>query len=129
MPACLNESMSRAIMNTTRQTCLAREVIVAETVWQRFKGLMLQPDLPKDHGLWIAPCSSIHSFFMRFSFDAVFVDRNLIVLHTIQSMKPWRISRFVARGHAVLELQAGTITRARTEVGDQLAWQAAETPE
>ena len=110
------------ILNITRQTCLARRVERADNYFKRLKGLMFRASLPPEHGLWIVPCADIHSCFMRFPFDAVFVDKHLNVLHRVESMKPWRISKIVKGGHAVLELPAGTIAQSRTEIGDQLAW-------
>jgi uncharacterized membrane protein (UPF0127 family) len=117
--------MGKQIINTSRQTLVAREVESADSYFKRLKGLMFRAELPPQHGLWIVPCFDIHSCFMRFRFDAIFVDKTLKVLHTIESMKPWRVSKLVRGGHAVLELPAGTIADTQTQVGDQLAWQEA----
>ncbi len=108
------------VTNATRHTLVATDVIKANTLWSRFWGLMGKPGLPKGQGLWIEPCCDIHSCFMRFPFDAVFVDRDHTVLHCIEAMVPWRISRFVRGGRAVLELPAGTIQQSQTQVGDRL---------
>jgi uncharacterized membrane protein (UPF0127 family) len=113
------------ILNATRQTCLASCVERADNYFKRLRGLMFRPSLPPEHGLWIVPCADIHSCFMRFPFDAVFVNKQLEVLYLLESMKPWRISRLVKGGHAVLELPAGTIAQSRTEIGDRLAWEPA----
>lgn len=113
---------AESILNVTRQTCLARHIERADNYFKRLKGLMFRSALPPEHGLWIVPCADIHSCFMRFPFDAVFVDKHLNVLYLMESMKPWRISKIVKGGRAVLELPAGTIVQSGTEVGDQLAW-------
>jgi hypothetical protein len=111
------------ILNTTRGTCVARHVEVADAYFKRAAGLMFRSVLPPEHALWIVPCAGIHSCFMRFPFDALFVDKNMKVLAIIKSMRPWRISRWVKGGHAVLELPAGSIALSQTEASDQLAWE------
>ena len=119
----MSKRQAKAMMNLSRQTCVARHVDVADNYFKRLKGLMFSASLPADHGLWIVPCADIHSCFMRFRFDALFVDKDLKVLHFQESMKPWRISKFVKGGHGVLELPDGAIALSQTQIGDQLAWE------
>jgi len=56
---------------------------------------------------------------MKFVFDAIFLDKNLRVVHLVREMKPWRISKMVFSAHSVLELPAGLISQTATELGDQ----------
>ena len=58
----------------------------------------------------IAPCNSIHTFFMRFPIDAAFVDRQGVVLKASTELVPWRIALSL-RAFAVIELPAGTLAR------------------
>ena len=83
-------------------------------------GLMGRKGLPEGAGLFISPCSSIHSFFMRFSFDALFLDSNNEVVHIIHSMPPYRVSQIISRAVGVLELPAGAAVATETVVGDRL---------
>lgn len=112
--------MGRQVLNLTQNTLVAVDVRMADNVFKRFCGLMGKPGLPPFHGLWIVPCNDIHSCFMRFEFDAIFVDKENRVLHLVERMKPWRVSKFVKGGRAVLELPAGTIEASRTQIGDIL---------
>lgn len=105
-------------VNITKNTVVAEHVKIADSYFPRFIGLMGKPGLPEGHGLWIVPCADIHSFFMRFEFDAVFVDKEGKVLHVEKRMKPNRISKFVKGGRAVLELDGGVIDQSGTEIGD-----------
>ncbi|MBI3977975.1 MAG: DUF192 domain-containing protein [Chloroflexi bacterium] len=114
-------SRSIAIANRTRGAVLAAHCAVARSFLDRFVGLMGRAGLPEDAGLLIVPCNSIHSAFMRFRFDAVFLDRQFRVVHLIRAMPPYRLSRIVFRAHSVLELPAGTVERTGTQVGDELA--------
>jgi uncharacterized membrane protein (UPF0127 family) len=79
---------------------------LATTFWTRFRGLMGRPSLAPDEGMLFRPGGSIHMFFMRFPIDAVFCDRDLLVLKVVRDLKPWRMAG--ARGaKVVLELAAG----------------------
>ena len=86
------------------------------------KGLLGRDGLGAGEGLVIRPCTSIHSFFMRFRFDAAFVDRDGKILHVIHAMKPWRMSRIVWKSDRVVELPAGVLQATGTVVGDRLSF-------
>ena len=115
--------MGKRAFNVTRQQTVAADVQVADNYWKRLVGLMGKPGLPADAGLWIVPCNDIHSFFMRFEFDVIFVDKQNTVVHLVERMKPWRVSKFVKGGRAVLELPAGTIAASGTQLGDLIELQ------
>jgi uncharacterized membrane protein (UPF0127 family) len=70
-------------------------------------------------GLWIAPCESVHTFFMRFPIDLVYLDRKLKVKKVRHSVGAWRMSACFA-AQSVLELPAGTAAAARTVRGDSV---------
>ena len=106
-------------INLTRGVHLTECGRVADTFYTRLIGLLNDKQLEYGDGMWIKPCNSIHSIGMRFVFDAVFLDKNLRVVHLVREMKPWRISKMVFSAHSVLELPAGHIFQTGTEVGDQ----------
>ncbi|MCX6024257.1 MAG: DUF192 domain-containing protein [Chloroflexi bacterium] len=108
------------VLNRTRGANLAANAEVARSWSERGRGLLGRSALAPGSGLLILPCNSIHSFFMRFTFDALFLDRNYHVLHVLHSMPPWRLSRIVWRAHAVLELPAGVAATTGTQTGDEL---------
>lgn len=81
---------------------------------------MGRKSLPAGEGLYITSCSSIHSIFMAFPFDALFVDKGWRVVHAIEAMPPFRLSRIVWKAGGVVELPAGTIAATNTQVGDVL---------
>jgi uncharacterized protein len=107
--------------NRTRETMLADEVEVADPSWRRMKGLLGRRSLETGRALWIRPCRSIHTFFMRFPIDAVFVSDDLRVVRTYRSLRPFRVTPPLFRADSVLELPAGTLERVSAEIGDQLA--------
>jgi uncharacterized membrane protein (UPF0127 family) len=92
---------------------------VAATPFRRLKGLLGRVRLEPGEGLLIRPTSSIHTFFMRFPIDAVFLDRELVVRKVVPRLQPWRIA--IARGaKSVVELPIGEAARREVAVGDRL---------
>lgn len=105
------------VLNLTRGTVLATRLEKAHTAATRKKGLLGRDGLLPGEGLWIAPCESVHTFFMRFPIDLVYLDRKLKVRKVRHSVGAWRMSAcFSAK--SVLELPAGTALATRTERGD-----------
>lgn len=88
-------------------------------------GLMGRKGLDEGEALYIAPCSSIHTFFMRFPIDVAFVDRENRVVKVAEAVKPWRVLMGAKGAHAVVELSAGSLGRAGVADGDQLELQPA----
>jgi uncharacterized protein len=107
-------------VNATRGVSLAACGRVADNPVTRLVGLLRDRQLAHGDGLWIVPCNSIHSFAMRFVFDAIFLDRDHRVVHLVPEMKPWRVSKLVFSAHSVLELPAGVIAQSGTQLGDLL---------
>jgi uncharacterized membrane protein (UPF0127 family) len=106
--------------NDTKGTTVASHVRVAKSIWSRFWGLMGRGSLPPEEGLWITPCSSIHTFFMRFPIDAVFLDRTGHVVKIVHAIKPWRAAVGGPGAYCVLELNPGQAASGSVEAGDLL---------
>lgn len=100
---------------------VAADVVVADRILARMRGLLGRSALGRDEALWILPCSSIHMFFMRFAIDAVFVDRHLRIVRLCTGVRPWRMARGGRGAHSVFELAVGAIERSGLAVGDVLA--------
>jgi uncharacterized membrane protein (UPF0127 family) len=109
-----------SVHNETRDQVLSSRVRVADTTWARLVGLVGQRTLAPGSGLWITPSNSIHTFGMRFPFDAVFINRSCRVVGLHAGLRPFRITLPDFKAWSVLELPAGTISSSRTEIGDQL---------
>jgi len=106
-------------INVTRGVSLTECGRIADTFSTRLVGLLRDKRLAHGEGLWIRHCNSIHSIGMHFIFDAIFLDKNLRVVHLVREMKPWRASKIVLSADSVLEVPAGLITHSATELGDQ----------
>jgi uncharacterized protein len=89
---------------------------IAATPRSRLKGLLGRARLEPGEALLIRSTWSVHTFFMRFAIDVVFVDRYLKVVAVAPNLRPWRAAAR-RRAHAVLELAAGEARRRRLEPG------------
>ena len=98
---------------------------LADGFASRGRGLLGRKDLPSGVGMLIRPTWSVHTAFMRFAIDVVFLDADLTVLKIAQRLKPWRAA-FRRKAHQALELRAGECERLGIRVGDRLAWGALE---
>lgn len=108
------------VINHTRNTCLAHSVIMADSFLPRLVGLLGRSGLEQGWSLVLKPCQSVHTMFMKFDIDVLFVDRHGKVLHLISGMTPFRFSGIVRKSHLVLEFPAGTLAAAGTSPGDTI---------
>jgi uncharacterized protein len=96
---------------------------MADKPWSRMRGLLGRSGLEAGEGLLLKPCGSVHTFFMRFPIDVVFLDRELAVVAVSPEVAPWRTAR--AKGAKVtLELAAGEAARRGIAPGVQLRLEA-----
>jgi uncharacterized membrane protein (UPF0127 family) len=93
--------------------------VVADRMLPRMKGLLGRRELASGEGMLIRPTSSIHTFFMRFPIDAIFLSRDGEVLKVAKNVGAWR-ARFCRGAHSVLELPAGEAARRDVAPGAQL---------
>jgi uncharacterized protein len=113
--------MSLTIVNRTRgDSVVCGRTEVADTLWRRMRGLLGRGSLSAGSGMLFRGESSIHSAFMRFEFDAVFMDRDLRVVGLAERIPSWR-ARAAKGSRNILELAAGEISRTGVAIGDQLA--------
>ena len=112
------------VINETRQTELGENVEVARSFWKRGIGLMFRSKLPDGTGLVIDPCASIHTMWMRFPIDVLYVDKDGTINRADEAMKPWRFGPLFVHGKYVIELPPGTIRSTGTEQGDRIQLQS-----
>jgi uncharacterized membrane protein (UPF0127 family) len=110
----------KLIVNATRGNVVCERAEIASSPWRRTRGLLGRDGLQAGDGMLIDPAPSIHSAFMRFEFDAIFLDRDLKVLKVVDRIRPFR-AHSARHARKVLELAAGEASRRGVEVGDTLA--------
>jgi uncharacterized membrane protein (UPF0127 family) len=107
------------LMNARTGQVIAQSAELAITSSTRRRGLLGRDRLEPGAALVIAPCNSIHMFFMRFAIDVVYVDRAGRVRKIVRALRPWRISAAMS-AYAVIELAAGALDNCDIERGDRL---------
>jgi len=111
------------ITNRTRQTILGATVEPADTFWRRLRGYIGRPEPKRGEGILLVECDAIHTWWMAFDLDVLFLDERGGVLDLVRSLGPWKRTRRVSGARYVLEVPPGTIDRSGTQVGDELTWQ------
>jgi uncharacterized protein len=86
----------------------------------RAKGLLGRNSLPAGQAVCLLPCNGIHTFFMRFALDVIFLDLDMRVARIARDVRPNRLVTGVRNGWCVLELQSGWLPEAALGVGDVL---------
>ncbi len=108
------------LKNKIENIILFEKLFVANTLWTRGVGLLGRPSMTSDEAILITRCNSIHTFFMKFSIDCIFLDKNMKVKSIRADIKPGRIILPVWGASSVVELAAGASSRCNIKVGDQL---------
>jgi uncharacterized membrane protein (UPF0127 family) len=107
------------LVNARSEVTIARDVNLALTRSERNKGLLGKDSLDVSAALVLSPCWSIHTMFMRFPIDVIFVDRNGRAVRIVRELAPWRMAGS-RRAHATIELPAGSLRELDVRVGDEL---------
>jgi uncharacterized membrane protein (UPF0127 family) len=114
--------VSRMLVRTSDQKVIAENVYFAVTFWRRLRGLMFSKSFPSAYdAVLLSPCNAVHTMFMRYSIDVVFLKETGQVAAVYPFMRPWQFSAVVKNASQVLELPAGSIERLKVTPGDYLA--------
>ena len=92
----------------------------ADSFLSRLGGLLVRPALRPGEALYLAPCASVHTFFMRYAIDVAFVDREGRVLKLVTELKPFRAASCWG-AHGAVEFAAGEAKRHSVQEGSLLA--------
>ena len=108
------------IINQTKQTVIATEGRIADTVVSRLVGLLNRPSIAQREALVITQCRSIHMLFMRFAIDVIFVDGHDRIVGLVRNIKPFCISPYFWQARSAIELPLGVIDQSQSEIGDKV---------
>lgn len=98
---------------------LANRLLLAHSYFSRLRGLICRLPLRTGEALWIKPCQQVHTHFMGYALDIVFLDRELRVVKIVRDLQPWKLSPWVRSAHSLLEFRAGGAEA--IQLGDVLA--------
>ena len=110
---------TRVITDPATGSAVCERCVIADRPLPRMRGLLGRRELHAGEGLLLRPASSIHTHFMRFAIDVVFLDRDCRVVDVRSTVRPWRMARKCG-AKAVLELQAGEARRRGVQIGSVL---------
>lgn len=98
------------------------KVLITENWLERARGLLGRDQLQAGEAMLISPCNSVHTFFMSYTIDVVYLDKNLKIVKICPELGPWQLSG-CSSAAMVLELPAQTANNLNLQVGTQISWQ------
>jgi uncharacterized protein len=101
---------------------IASKVYSARGFFKRLFGLLVFKPLKESEGLIIKDCRSSHTMWMRYSIDAVFINKEGRVNAVYEDLAPFRFSPYIKDAFSVLELKAGSAGRASIKIGDIISF-------
>ena len=110
------------ITNRTRNTLMGERVTLASTWISRLRGYIGRAEPKPGEGLLLLRCDAIHTHWMSFALDVLFLDDRGKVLVVHRSFHPWSRTKRVPGARYVLEIPIGTVDASGTQVGDELTW-------
>ena len=96
---------------------LAKNAVYAKSLFVRIRGLIGYNTLAEGEALVIPSCRQVHTFFMRFPIDVVFVDRKGCVVGIAENLAPFSVSGYYWKAHLTVEIPAGAVARASLSIG------------
>ena len=109
--------------NQTKDAPVVQNVRIASSIWSRFWGLMGKRPLPDGEALLIDPCTSVHTMFMRFPIDVIYLSEDNHVVKIVPEMTAWRASLGGKGAKRVLEMPPGAAARVNLTPGDQITFE------
>ncbi len=106
--------------NTAGADLIVSELEFAESFWQRGRGLLGRKSLKAGHALWIKPCNNIHTLFMKFTIDCIFVDKQMQIKQIVSNVRPFRFVGPYWKASSVIEAPAGFAEKNKLSIGDHL---------
>lgn len=108
--------MKAVIQNSGKE--LVGDLMIADSIFSRMKGLLGKDSLPTGSALWLIPCKGVHTFGMKFAIDVIFIDRENRVIAISDNMMPNRMTAIYPSAATVMELPAGTAAAVKLSAGD-----------
>ena len=109
----------KMIIKTKENIEIAKDAIEAKSTLQKMKGLMFSKRMDGFDGMLFKRCNSIHTFFMNYPIDILFINKEMKIVKIFRNLKPWRITRMYFSAYQALEVMGGTLD-SRVKEGDEL---------
>lgn len=108
------------LVNLSTGKVIANVVEEAVTFGSRLKGLMFRKDMPNDYAMHLKPCRSIHTFFMKFPIDVLYLDSENTIVGIETNLLPGKVGKKFHSARSVIELAAGQIGNTGTQTGQSV---------
>ena len=108
------------LINQTKNIVLADDVFIAKTFFSRAKGLLGRKTFLSNQVLILDPGNSVHTFFMQFAIDLIFVDQDYRIIQIVHNLRPNRLTPIYWRSNKVIEFPAGKLSAVNAQLKDQL---------
>ena len=112
------------VINRSRGRVLLPDVLLADTLWKRVRGLLGTRATGRGQSCWLTGCSSVHALGMRYALDLFFLDLDGRIIFKQIGLRPWRFSAWILRATQVLEVESGWLHTDQAPVGDILVIQS-----
>ncbi|MGB9921072.1 MAG: DUF192 domain-containing protein [Moorellales bacterium] len=119
-------SPAMVLFNASKGTVLADQVTFAGSFGRRLRGWMGRASVGRGEALVLMPCRSVHTWFMRFPIDVLFLAPDGEVVLTLPEIRPFCFGPYVPRAAMAVELPSGRLAESRTAVGDRLVFRNEE---
>ncbi len=113
---------SFSLIHTPSGQAVAR-VVRADGWWEQGRGVLGLSSLAPGEGLWLPGVSSVHTLFVRFSLDLLFLDGDFRQICARPRVPPWRPVVWAPGAHHTVELGAGTLARLPGSAATGDAWE------
>jgi uncharacterized membrane protein (UPF0127 family) len=120
----MSQSFASLTLCTDGGEVICERCFVGDTARRRLRGLLGLRELPRGQGIVLRPAWSIHTAFMRFPIDVLFLDSNQVIKKLVSNLRPWRATQCLG-AKEVVELAAGEIERRGLEVDSRVVWEPA----
>jgi uncharacterized protein len=111
--------MDYVIRNARTGHVVAEKAVLANSPLSRMKGLLGRGSMPHTEAIILRPAASIHTVFMRFALDIIYLDREDRIVKVVANLVPYRFSS-AKKAHTVLEMTSGATAGMDLQTGDQL---------
>lgn len=108
------------IFNIDTGKIIVEKFHIAQTFWQRLFGLITYKTLPDNEGMILINSNGIHTLFMRFPIDVLYVNEYYQIIEVYRDVKPWKLLPIRKKAKYVIEIPAGTIANSRTKKGHRV---------
>ena len=116
----IKKTENPVLSESTKAELLLSELKTADSFVSRGVGLLSRKEIGQHEALWLRPCNNIHTFFMRFKIDCIFLDSKMRVQKIHSNIKPFRFVGPVWKANSAIETAAGLCDMWQIKVGDQL---------